>query len=770
MNDLSLQRIETRRYYSPTTTIIIEETPEIVLCILKKDKETFRKLVANKVGLCTPDIDGNLPIHHAAKIGSLKFVRVLCNFNPVAKKNIWGQTSLHIAAFEGHLKVVQELSSYKDILTFEADWKFGKNKLKVTPLSLAIIAGRKDCIDILLKKNAHLTTFRSNIGTLIHTAIFFQQNKVLKHLLEAYPNHFTLQLNEKNSVGQTPLMLAAFLGNLEAILILEQHDVDINSTDGGNTALHWAVEGNQGNSVSLLLSLGAAEHLLDHDNDTPLSLAKSLIPEFGEDMRYIEAILSNHIRLDKSGLNYIDYPPENLVLQGGGPKGGGLIGAIKELERSGLLKNLKRVAGTSAGSIAAGLLAVGHKADRIEQINYDIDLTKLLDVDMSIDFLGVVENLAALVNIYFQPSKAMDHLLSSFFAKMLRCTGICHGELFLNKIEELIKEKTEKDFFTLKDLREKVESGDKSFKHFYAPATKINGIVEILDLNSEDGKFDNVPLSHAIFGSMCIPMLFKPFTIYEYKEGQKIEHKVVDGGLLNNLNVERFDRQKYTKTHLNEAPNYPVFNKRTLAISFQESQADLSSKPVYTGMDNILDFLVGMFSVYAGAESLIRKLNPYNESRLIRVDSCGVKLWHFDLPLEAKEKIVQAGIEAVKTFKAEQRACFNKPVEIENITEKMVPMLVGDKPGVYIFIDEWIYCENILGNSIQLNTYLKKHPIFHTSDAPFLKIAFCGCQGSIRITTHDENPLKEISQPQGKSQVFEILKWKNIIIEAKEAK
>ena len=54
------------------------------------------------------------------------------------------------------------------------------------------------------------------------------------------------------------------------------------------------------------------------------------------------------------------YNFRNLVFEGGGVKGIAYAGALKELEKKGLLTSLQRVAGTSAGAITATLLAVGY--------------------------------------------------------------------------------------------------------------------------------------------------------------------------------------------------------------------------------------------------------------------------------------------------------------------------------------------------------------------------------------------------------------------------
>lgn len=64
-------------------------------------------------------------------------------------------------------------------------------------------------------------------------------------------------------------------------------------------------------------------------------------------------------------------PLENLIFRGGGAKGIGNAPAIKELEVSGSLKEVKRVVGTSAGALTALSLASGYDADRFTQLIKD---------------------------------------------------------------------------------------------------------------------------------------------------------------------------------------------------------------------------------------------------------------------------------------------------------------------------------------------------------------------------------------------------------------
>ena len=57
----------------------------------------------------------------------------------------------------------------------------------------------------------------------------------------------------------------------------------------------------------------------------------------------------------------------NLVFEGGGVKGIAYVGALEVLQKKGILKDIKRVGGTSAGAINALLLALGYSnADQLK--------------------------------------------------------------------------------------------------------------------------------------------------------------------------------------------------------------------------------------------------------------------------------------------------------------------------------------------------------------------------------------------------------------------
>src|SRR5271168_2298947 len=69
--------------------------------------------------------------------------------------------------------------------------------------------------------------------------------------------------------------------------------------------------------------------------------------------------------------------PVNLVLEGGGVKGIGLVGAISVLEEHGF--SFVRVAGTSAGAIVGSLVAAGFTSTELHQLMVTLDYTKFRD-------------------------------------------------------------------------------------------------------------------------------------------------------------------------------------------------------------------------------------------------------------------------------------------------------------------------------------------------------------------------------------------------------
>src|SRR6476620_3285000 len=68
----------------------------------------------------------------------------------------------------------------------------------------------------------------------------------------------------------------------------------------------------------------------------------------------------------------------NLVLQGGGVRGIAYVGALETFPDD---IRIHTIGGTSAGSIVAGLLAIGQTRKDIAKIMMDLDLLAMLDLE-----------------------------------------------------------------------------------------------------------------------------------------------------------------------------------------------------------------------------------------------------------------------------------------------------------------------------------------------------------------------------------------------------
>ncbi len=110
----------------------------------------------------------------------------------------------------------------------------------------------------------------------------------------------------------------------------------------------------------------------------------------------------------------------DLVLEGGGVKGIGLVGAISVLEAAGY--RFERVAGTSAGSIVGALVAAGMTSAEMFDVMTKLDYRRFRDptVLTRIPFVGQLLSLLVHEGIY------RGDYVESFVAEQLKARGVDH--------------------------------------------------------------------------------------------------------------------------------------------------------------------------------------------------------------------------------------------------------------------------------------------------------------------------------------------------------
>lgn len=187
------------------------------------------------------------------------------------------------------------------------------------------------------------------------------------------------------------------------------------------------------------------------------------------------------------------------VFSGGGIKGLALIGAYEAIESKGF--TFKRLAGTSAGSIIAGLVAAGYSSQELKDLLDHLDFKKLLDSRNS--WLPIPKQIAKWILLYWR-------------------LGLYKGKVLENLLTELLEAKGVYTFADLPKDSLKVIASDLS-----------NGRLLVLpdDLVQYGVPIDSFPVARAIRMSCSIPYFFEPVKLRSL-EGISV---LVDGGVLSNF-------------------------------------------------------------------------------------------------------------------------------------------------------------------------------------------------------------------------------------------
>lgn len=339
------------------------------------------------------------------------------------------------------------------------------------------------------------------------------------------------------------------------------------------------------------------------------------------------------------------YHFKNLVFEGGGVKGAAYVGALQVLEQKGILANVERVGGTSAGAINAVLIGLGFSIAETDTFLKDPNLFKSFE-DSDIGFF-----------------RDTWRLINDF--------GWCKGDVFHNWISDRIAEKTGNPKATFADvdkMRHKTQ-----FKSLYLIGTNLStASYEVF--SAEDTP--DMSVADAARISMSIPLFFKAIK-KKRKDNPQIRDIYVDGGVLNNYPVRLFDRKKYiSNLHDCFTPNYYkkanssipmnqketleyVYNKETLGFRL-DSKAEISKFRRYGTLqtdtsdsskeiDGLYGYLKMMLNNLLAAQQSSH-LNNNDWARTIYIDTHDVNATDFDLELDKKNDLVKWGKEGTENF------------------------------------------------------------------------------------------------------------------------
>ena len=305
---------------------------------------------------------------------------------------------------------------------------------------------------------------------------------------------------------------------------------------------------------------------------------------------------------------------EYLVFSGGGIKGISFAGAIKILHKLCIIYSenkefkLKGVAGTSAGSIIASLLAIGYEPDELIEIISNLDFGKIAD-----DRLGYIRDSINFVKDW----------------------GICPGNYILDFLGELINKKTGNPDYTIQNLYD-----DKNVK-LVIVTTDANYSKSIyLYPNNPIEAYSKIPIRVAVRMSIGIPFVFEP-RLYN-------ESYFVDGGVLDNYPIHVFDGEYPgdPKARLNLCqPNPKVLGIKLMTCNTQNDY-DMVPKKVFTGL---IDYAMSFINTFL-IENDRRIMTPSFWIRSIIIITPNFPISKFDINDEEKRQLLSVGEKYTSEF------------------------------------------------------------------------------------------------------------------------
>lgn len=227
---------------------------------------------------------------------------------------------------------------------------------------------------------------------------------------------------------------------------------------------------------------------------------------------------------------------ERIVCSGGGAKGIVYPGAYRALEDSGLLKTVRQIAGTSAGSITAAFMAVGIESLPLRKIMSTISLKSLLGDSVDSIFRRHAPGTCFITKDGLPLEKFIrQHLIEAVKSSLQKIDHIHELALSnpaIGSILSKLKEANPK--LTFADLGILSDHFPQQFKELIVPAVQFpNGTLQIFNRELTP----DVEIALACRASSSIPVLLKPVEIMV--AGKKQQY--MDGGLFNNLPTDYFD-------------------------------------------------------------------------------------------------------------------------------------------------------------------------------------------------------------------------------------
>lgn len=320
----------------------------------------------------------------------------------------------------------------------------------------------------------------------------------------------------------------------------------------------------------------------------------------------------------------------NLVFEGGGVKGIAYAGALQVLEANGVLADIRRVAGTSAGAITATLVALGASSDHVYRIVGGTNFRSFMD-----DSFGVLRD--------------SDRLLEDY--------GWYQGDAFAAWMQKQIYALAQDTGLTFQQLAKRAKANPTRYRELFIVGTNLT--LQLPMVYSAETTPD-MPIWQAARISMSIPLFFAAVKNHD-------RHVLVDGGVTWNYPLDLFDDVKFepaagaaVKPEGTVYDANHVYNKETLGFRVDTHDEIEAEKLAWNlppkKIDDFFDYLKALVGFM---NDMANKLHLKNADwhRTVALDATGVSSTDFSLSDAKVKELMANGAKGAEKF----FAWFNDP-------------------------------------------------------------------------------------------------------------
>jgi NTE family protein len=311
----------------------------------------------------------------------------------------------------------------------------------------------------------------------------------------------------------------------------------------------------------------------------------------------------------------------NLVFKGGGVRGIAYMGALEILDEYRIVDNIQRVAGTSAGAIAATLVSFRLSVPETTELFNSLELSKIPQSKTKVkkwDFLRFKEE--------------------ENYRRFIKKYGWYSSEYFYHWLEDIIADQCDGNGrATFADFQQY------GFRELYIVAANISRQrAEVFSAVHTPA----VAVADAVRMSMSIPIFFESLRFDGKKFGDGDYY--VDGGLFDNFPMHLFDQDE----HAGKSWFFrDGINWETLGLFLYP---DKYLEPVESEIpENVWEFLTLAFrNLYQSHELSYYETSTVDQHRTIEISDCGISSTDFEIDIgsEKYQQLYESGKTAVRIF------------------------------------------------------------------------------------------------------------------------